>query len=127
MATEEPLSNSIIENLEAELGYPKGSLRNKGFKPFFGKQLTDIPQEDIATVLNTLRPYLQKSMEIAQERKYRRLQQRYVSERARRTPAVPTKREVEHAMLLARRDLLSGDQSISEKTREFIEDHCPCL
>jgi len=128
MAEAEPSrSTQIILNLEEEAGYPQGSLKKKGFKSFFGRDLEEIPSSDIETVINTIKPFLEKTMEIAKERKQRRLSRPgYVSDRTRRRKPVPTKREVEQAMLFARQELLSS-RTISDKTREFIEDHCACL
>lgn len=120
-------ATQMIRQLEQGAQLKAGTLMKKGFRPFANQVLEDVPEEDQRIIFSIMLSYLGKSVAIAQERRRRYLsRQRFVSSRARAHIPQPTKSDVERAMLFARQDLLKANSGISDRTREFIKDHCPC-
>ncbi|NTF46634.1 hypothetical protein A6U86_28815 [Rhizobium sp. AC27/96] len=103
-------SNELIDDLAARLGVPRDVMR-AALENFRDKDISDFSDQDEATVRNIV----QRNIEQV-------LAQRGGSKGfvGGITPAV-----VHPALVRSRQDLLA-DQTVSDKVKAFVKDHCLC-
>lgn len=103
-------SNEVIDSLADELGVPRQMMRT-ALQSFRNKDISDFSKEDEAALLETV------------QRNIREVLAQRGGSKGFASGITP---DVVHPALLRSRQQILADQTIDEKVKAFIQDHCLC-